>query len=64
MTSPSPIWRAEIKTVSEVEATYLQTVSENSVRWQAWLAKNLAYLAQFEEWEPVADKTIVAAVTL
>ena len=41
---------AEIKTVSEVEATYLQTVSENSVRWQAWLAKNLAYLAQFEEW--------------
>ena len=52
---------AEIKTVSEVEATYLETVSENLVRWQAWLSKNLEYLAQFEEWEPVADKTIVAA---
>jgi len=51
----------QIKTVSEVEATYLTTVSQNLTMWEAWLAKNLDLLAQFEQWEPVADDTIVAA---
>ena len=31
------------------------------MKWESWLAKNLDLLAQFEQWEPVADETIVAA---
>tara|TARA_B100001564_G_C20669827_1_gene685666 strand:- start:9773 stop:10543 length:771 start_codon:yes stop_codon:yes gene_type:complete len=55
------LFDTEIKTVSEVEASYLATVSEYLVKWESWLAKNLDLLAQFEMWEPVADETIVAA---
>ena len=52
----------EVKTTSEVEASYLTTVSENLVIWESWLAYNLDHLAQFEQWKNTTEEeTVVAA---
>jgi hypothetical protein len=49
------------KTCIEVEVTYLQKVKKFLPMWEAWLVKNLDLLSKFEQWEPVADRKIVAA---
>ena len=49
------------KTSLEVEGTYLQKVKKFLPMWEAWLVKNLDLLSKFEQWEPVADRKIVAA---
>ena len=49
------------KTSLEVEGTYLQKVKRFLPMWEAWLVKNLDLLSKFEQWEPVADRKIVAA---
>jgi hypothetical protein len=51
----------DVKSVNEVQQSYLNKVEVFLPRWMAWLDKNLDLLTRFEEWEPVAERNLVAA---